>query len=311
MAGRAADRPALNDRALDGVPIVSHALASTRRDDAAPLLRVRELRARHALPAASAWGGLVQHRRWLQAVDGVSFDIERGEALGLIGESGCGKSTLASVLAQLADPASGRIEFDGIDLATVRAGDTARAAWRHRIQMVFQDPYESLDPRRSAFDAIADPLRRLTSLRGDALHGRVHLTAQRVQLGAELLQRRPHELSGGQAARVGIARALAPAPDLLILDEPTAALDVSVQAGVLALLAALRRELGLAIVFISHDLGVVRLLCERVLVMREGRIVDEGAPAELFARPRHPYTAELAAAVPRFPANRAGGAPSA
>ena len=267
-----------------------------------PLLRVEDLHARHALPAVPAWSGLLHRRRWLPAVDGVSFALARGEALGLIGESGCGKSTLASVLARLADPLSGRLLFDGIDLAAVRAGQAAEAPWRHRIQMVFQDPYESLDPRRSAFDAIADPLRRLAALDGVALRERVLRTARRVQLGDELLARRPHQLSGGQAARVGIARALAPAPELLILDEPTAALDVSVQAGLLSLLSGLRRELGLAILFISHDLGVVRLLCERVLVMRAGRIVDEGAPQALFERPRHAYTAELAAAVPRFPA---------
>ena len=151
-----------------------------------PLLRVEDLHARHALPAVPAWSGLLHRRRWLPAVDGVSFALARGEALGLIGESGCGKSTLASVLARLADPLSGRLLFDGIDLAAVRAGQAAEAPWRHRIQMVFQDPYESLDPRRSAFDAIADPLRRLAALDGVALRERVLRTARRVQLGDEL-----------------------------------------------------------------------------------------------------------------------------
>jgi ABC-type glutathione transport system ATPase component len=266
-----------------------------------PLLEVHDLAARYALPGVPSFGGLVTKRRWLQAVDGVSFTLARGEAVGLVGESGCGKSTLVSLLARLADPVSGRIVFDGIELADHPAAQAAQAPWRHRVQMVFQDPHDSLDPRRTAFDAIADPLRSLRGLKGDALRQRVLDVAQRVQLGADLLQRRPHELSGGQAARVGIARALAPEPELLILDEPTAALDVSVQAGVLALLDRLRRELGLAIVFVSHDLGVVRLLCERVLVMREGRIVDQGPARELLDRPRHAYTAALAAAIPRFP----------
>lgn len=273
-----------------------------------PLLEVRELVARYPLPETRDTpppDGPAKRRRWLQAVDGVSFTLARGEAVGLVGESGCGKSTLVSLLARLGDPFSGRIVFDGIELADQPAAHAARAPWRHRVQMVFQDPHDSLDPRRTAFDAIAFPIRRLLGLSGDALHRRVSDVAQRVQLGTDLLHRRPHELSGGQAARVGIARALGPGPELLLLDEPTAALDVSVQAGVLALLDRLRRELGLAIVFVSHDLGVVRLLCDRALVMREGRIVDEGPARELFDRPRHPYTAALAAAIPKFPEGQA------
>jgi ABC-type glutathione transport system ATPase component len=266
-----------------------------------PFLQVQDLVARHALPDAPAFGGLVKRKRWLQAVDGVSFTLARGEALGLVGESGCGKSTLVSLLARLSDPVSGRIVFDGTDLAGHPAAHAARTPWRRRVQMVFQDPHDSLDPRCTAFDAIADPIRNLLELEAGAVRERVLEVAHRVQLGADLLRRRPHELSGGQAARVGIARALGPGPELLILDEPTAALDVSVQAGVLALLDRLRRELGLAIVFVSHDLGVVRLLCERVLVMREGRIVDQGPARELLDRPRHAYTAALAAAIPRFP----------
>ncbi|SFQ34866.1 ATP-binding cassette domain-containing protein [Variovorax sp. 770b2] len=268
----------------------------------APLLVVEDLAARYALAGTPVLGGLFHRQRWLRAVDGVSFQIARGESLGLVGESGCGKSTLATLIARLGDPLSGRILFDGAELATRTAASAAHAPWRHRIQMVFQDPFDSLDPRRTVFETIALPLRHLLGLGADALHQCVLEAARRVQLSPELLQRRPHELSGGQAARVNIARALAPGPDLLILDEPTAALDVSVQAGVLALLDRLRRELGLAMLFVSHDLGVVRLLCERVLVMREGRIVDEGPARQLFDQPRHPYTAALAAAVPRFSA---------
>ncbi len=264
--------------------------------NARPLLDVQHLVARHRLP-----GGSWRRPRWLQAVDDVSLQLAHGEALGLVGESGCGKSTLALLLSRLGDPLSGRILFDGDDLAAQPAARAASAPWRHRIQTVFQDPFDSLDPRRTAFEAIAAPLRQLLGLRGDALDRRVRDVAQQVQLGADLLGRRPHELSGGQAARVGIARALAPSPSLLILDEPTAALDVSVQAGVLALLDRLRREHGLSLLFISHDLGVVRLLCERVLVMQQGRLVDEGPADRLFTQPRHSYTASLAAAIPRFP----------
>ncbi|SDI17939.1 ABC transporter ATP-binding protein [Variovorax sp. OV700] len=269
-----------------------------------PLLDVRDLVARYPLSGitgAPSFAGLVRRQHWLQAVDGVNFTLSRGEAVGLVGESGCGKSTLASLLARLSDPFSGRIVFDGMDLATHRAADAAQAPWRRRVQMVFQDPLDSLDPRKTAFDAIADPIRRLLDLNAQAVRQRVLDVAQRVQLGADLLQRRPHELSGGQAARVGIARALGPGPELLILDEPTAALDVSVQAGVLTLLDRLRRELGLAVLFVSHDLSVVRLLCDRVLVMRQGRIVDQGPARELFDQPRHTYTAALVAAIPRFP----------
>lgn len=234
----------------------------------------------------------------LHAVDDVSFSIGRGESLGLVGESGCGKSTLVRLLARLHDPSEGRIVFDGEDLAGIAAAKFAKSAFRRRIQMVFQDPTDSLNPRFTAADAIGEPLRLLEGLRGESLDERVEELAAQVGLPATLLARYPHQLSGGQKARVGIARALAVRPDLLILDEPTAALDVSVQAVVLQLLERLRRELGLSLLFVSHDLNVVRLLTERVAVMYLGEIVEIGPSERVFREPRHPYTQALVSSIP-------------
>jgi oligopeptide/dipeptide ABC transporter ATP-binding protein len=232
----------------------------------------------------------------LHAVDDVSLRLRRGESAGLVGESGCGKSTLARLLARLLDPTDGAIVFEGRDIAAVPAREFAVSPERARIQLVFQDATDSLDPRQTARDAIAEPAIRLR-LPGD-VEARVRRVADEVGLPPELLGRYPHQLSGGQRARVGIARALAPEPSLLVLDEPTAALDVSVQAVVLQLLARLRRERGLTYLFVSHDLNVVRLLCDRVLVMYLGRLVEEGPAQQLFDAPAHPYTAALLSAIP-------------
>jgi oligopeptide/dipeptide ABC transporter ATP-binding protein len=237
----------------------------------------------------------------LHAVDAVDLVLGRGESVGLVGESGCGKSTLARLLARLHDPSEGSIGFEGRDIGAIPARDFATSPDRARIQLVFQDATDSLDPRQTARDAIAEPMRRLGSAgagQGTDLDARVQRVAEEVGLPPELLGRFPHQLSGGQRARVGIARALAPEPSLLILDEPTAALDVSVQAVVLQLLARLRRERGLTYLFVSHDLNVVRLLCDRVVVMYLGRIVEEGPAAEVFATPGHPYTRALLSAIP-------------
>jgi oligopeptide/dipeptide ABC transporter ATP-binding protein len=234
------------------------------------------------------------------AVDDVSFIIEQGETVGLVGESGCGKSTLVRALTRLIDVSDGIIRLGAREVSLKPARVFARDRDRARIQMVFQDAGESINPRFTAFAAIADPLRRLRKLRGEALTQRVETVASQCGLPLALLPRYPHQLSGGQRARVGIARAIAVKPDLLVLDEPTAALDVSVQVVILQLLQRLQKEFGMSYLFVSHDLSVVRLLCNRVLVMYLGKIVESGPAAEVFERPLHPYTQALVAAVPRL-----------
>lgn len=236
-----------------------------------------------------------------RAVDGLSFSVKRGESLGLVGESGCGKSTTSMMVMRLLDATSGRITFRGEDIGVIPAAGFARHALRPKIQMVFQDPTESLNPRYTAVRAIADPLLRFSSLKGDELRAKCEQLARLVGLPTELLDRFPHQLSGGQKARVGIARAIALDPALVILDEPTAALDVSVQAIVLNLLADLKAKLGMSYLFVSHDLHVVRLLCDRVIVMRSGQIVEQGTAAEVIDAPKHDYTQELIAAIPHPP----------
>ncbi len=237
-----------------------------------------------------------------RAVDGISFVVHRGESVGLVGESGCGKSTTSTMVMRLIDATSGRILFDGEDIGAIPARKFAQLPVRKRIQMVFQDPTDSLNPRFTAARAIADPILRLGDVHGaDAVRARCEELAQQVGLPLELLDRFPHQLSGGQKARVGIARAIALKPDLVILDEPTAALDVSVQAVVLNLLQELKEELGMSYLFVSHDLNVVRLLCDRVIVMRTGRIVEEGPTDRVLFAPEADYTRELLAAIPHPP----------
>ncbi|MGA9948461.1 MAG: dipeptide/oligopeptide/nickel ABC transporter ATP-binding protein, partial [Xanthobacteraceae bacterium] len=206
------------------------------------------------------------------AVDNVSFVIEKGETVGLVGESGCGKSTLVRALTRLIDASDGSVKLGARELTLTPAREFASDPDRARIQMVFQDAGESVNPRFTAFDAIADPLRRLRKLSGRKLRDRVETVASQCGLPLQLLTRFPHQLSGGQRARVGIARAIAVEPDLLVLDEPTAALDVSVQVVILQLLQRLKKELGMSYLFVSHDLSVVKLLCDRVLVMYLGKI---------------------------------------
>jgi peptide/nickel transport system ATP-binding protein len=237
-----------------------------------------------------------------RAVGGISFEVKRGESVGLVGESGCGKSTTSMMVMRLIDKTSGAITFGGEDIGAIPAKEFAVLPARKRIQMVFQDPTDSLNPRFTAVRAIADPLMRLGGLSGrDALRAKCEDLARQVGLPVELLDRFPHQLSGGQKARVGIARAIALKPELVILDEPTAALDVSVQAVVLNLLADLKAELGMSYLFVSHDLNVVRLLCDRVIVMRSGQIVEQGSSAEVLGSPKTEYTRELLAAIPEPP----------
>jgi len=237
------------------------------------------------------------------AVADFSMTMAAGESVGLVGESGSGKTTTSRMICRLIDPSEGEILFDGQSIGHLAARDFHRSPVRKDIQIVFQDPNDSLNPRFTAFDCIAHPLLRLVGMRpGDALRLRVEECATRVGLPLELLPRFPHQLSGGQKARVGIARAIACRPRLLVLDEPTAALDVSVQAVVLQLLDRLRREDNLSLLFVSHDLNVVRMMCDHTIVLRDGRIVEQGESRALFDNPQTDYTRELVEAVPHIAA---------
>jgi peptide/nickel transport system ATP-binding protein len=234
-----------------------------------------------------------------RAVDGISFTVARGESVGLVGESGCGKSTTSTMIMRLIDKSDGVIMFDGNDIGAIPAKNFAKLPLRRRIQMVFQDPTDSLNPRFTAARAIADPILRLGEAKGrEEVRARCEALANQVGLPLPLLDRFPHQLSGGQKARVGIARAIALTPDLVVLDEPTAALDVSVQAVVLNLLQELKESLGMSYLFVSHDLNVVRLLCDRVIVMRAGRIVEQGPTGQILSSPEAQYTRDLLDAVP-------------
>jgi len=251
---------------------------------------------------AKLFGRNGDEERPFRAVGDISFTIARGESVGLVGESGCGKSTTSMMVMRLIDKTSGKIEFDGEDIGAVPARQFATQSARKRIQMVFQDATDSLNPRFTAARAIADPLIRLGGIKnGAALRARCEELATEVGLPIALLDRFPHQLSGGQKARVGIARAIALRPKLVILDEPTAALDVSVQAVVLNLLADLKAQLGMSYLFVSHDLNVVRLLCDRVIVMRAGEIVEQGLSDEVLVAPKTGYTRDLIAAIPHPP----------
>jgi oligopeptide/dipeptide ABC transporter ATP-binding protein len=264
-----------------------------RRADG-PLVRVRDLIKHFPITR-----GIVFQRKIgaVRAVDGVSFDIERGETLGIVGETGCGKSTTARLIMRLLEASAGEIDFEGQDITRVRGA--ALKAVRREMQMIFQDPYSSLNPRKTIGSIIGEPF---------AIHGLMREQGERrrevqrlmetVGLNPEHYNRYPHEFSGGQRQRIGVARALALSPKLVIADEPVSALDVSIQAQVLNLLRDLQRRLGLTLVFIAHDLSVVRHMCDRIAVMYLGKIVEIGPNEPLYAFPRHPYTGALLAAVP-------------
>ncbi|AEV86496.1 ABC transporter ATP-binding protein [Actinoplanes sp. SE50] len=251
----------------------------------APLLELRDVHKHFKKPRRPA----------IRAVDGVTVTVHAGETLGVVGESGTGKTTLARMMVGLVPPTSGTVTFDGVDIARRRG---------RSVQMVFQDPLSSLNPRRTVGESIADPLR----LRGDRdPRRRVCELLERVGLSASEYDRYPHQLSGGMRQRVGIARAVAPAPRLIVCDEPVSSLDVTTQAQVLTLLEELRAELGLALVFVSHDLAVLRRIADRIAVLKDGRVVEIGPTTRVYEQPEHPYTEELLAAAHRLHAGVAVG----
>ncbi|MDG5469810.1 dipeptide ABC transporter ATP-binding protein [Deltaproteobacteria bacterium IMCC39524] len=232
----------------------------------------------------------------LRAVDGVSFEIKSGETLGLVGESGCGKSTTGKLLLRLIEPDSGTIQFDGRDVAGM--GHRELTAIRRDMQMIFQDPYSSLNPRMRVGEIIGEPLVVHSLARGSAIKEQILALMQKVGLAPEHYDRYPHEFSGGQRQRIGIARTLAVQPRLIVADEPVSALDLSIQAQIVNLLKDLQEEFGLTYLFISHDLGIIEHVCDRVAVMYLGRIVEIATAEQLYHQPCHPYTEALLNAVP-------------
>ncbi|MEU1309806.1 ABC transporter ATP-binding protein [Streptomyces cinnamoneus] len=250
-------------------------------------------------------------KQTVTAVEGASLTVRAGETVGIVGESGSGKTTLGRMLVRLLEPTSGELHYRGRSIGGLKERELR--SFRSELQMVFQDPVSSLNPRRSIGESIADPLRAAGKLGETQITGRVRELLERVGLDPAAYHRYPHEFSGGQRQRVGIARALAPEPELIVCDEPVSALDVTTQAQVVRLLGELQRDLGIALVFIAHDLAVVRQVSDRLIVMRGGRIVEEGPADDVYERPRHAYTQALLAAVPALerPAATAGHGPAA
>ena len=257
-----------------------------------PLLKVTDLKVYFPIT-----DGLLRRRSgWVKAVDGVSFDIKRGETLGLVGESGSGKTTVARTIVRVVEPLEGAIELRGDDLLGLKGEDLRKR--RRQFQMVFQDPYASLDPRQTVGEILAEPLRVHGLAKGDARAKRIADLLELVGLDPAFVERYPHEFSGGQRQRIGIARALAVEPELIVCDEPISALDVSIQAQVINLLERLQADLGLTYLFIAHDLAVVRHIADRVAVMYLGKIVEIAPADTLYEAPLHPYTVALLSAVP-------------
>ncbi|CAM3717306.1 oligopeptide/dipeptide ABC transporter ATP-binding protein [Bordetella sputigena] len=275
------------DAMTDAPPLAAAGNAAPARD-ASPLLSVQDLRVH--FPTSSRRGAPV-----VKAVDGVSFDVRRNSIVGLVGESGSGKTTTGRALLRLVPATGGKVLFDGTDLS--RLDESAMLPWRRRMQIVFQDPYASLNPRMTVAEILGEAL-DTHKLARDRRHDRIAELLTRVGLNADHARRYPHEFSGGQRQRIGIARALAVEPDFIVADEPVSALDVSVQAQVLNLLQDLQRDLGLAMLFVAHDLAVVNYLCDEVVVMYLGRVMESGPTRRVYAAPRHPYTRALLSAAP-------------
>ncbi len=257
-----------------------------------PLLVVENLARQYRLPRES----LLSPAPTVQALNGVSFTLRAGRSLGVVGESGSGKSTLARLVMALETPSAGRVLLDGVDLHQLDAAALRRT--RARLQMVFQDPFGSLDPRRTVMQTVAEPLAVLQAAGKAEQRERAAEALAAVGLGAADLHKYPHEFSGGQRQRIAIARALITRPSLIVADEPVSALDVSVQAQVLNLMQDLQDQFGVTYLFISHDLAVVDLVCDEVIVLHQGVIVEQGSPQQLFSAPEHPYTRRLLDAVP-------------
>jgi oligopeptide/dipeptide ABC transporter ATP-binding protein len=264
-----------------------------RGGPAQPLLLVQDLK-KHFPIKGGIFGSTVATVR---AVDGVSFSVRKGETLGIVGESGCGKSTTARLLLRLMDPTSGSIRFEGQEIADLKG--EALKTLRQDMQMIFQDPYSSLNPRKTVGTIIAEPFAIHNLYKGEGERKRtVQDLMDRVGLNPEHYNRYPHEFSGGQRQRIGVARALALKPKVIVADEPVSALDVSIQAQILNLLRELQRDMGITLIFIAHDLSVVRHMCDRIAVMYLGKIVELADNHQLYAHPRHPYTGALMSAVP-------------
>jgi peptide/nickel transport system ATP-binding protein/oligopeptide transport system ATP-binding protein len=262
---------------------------------AEPLLSVRDLKVHFPVK-----GGVFQRTvDLIKAVDGISFDVPRGKTVGLVGESGSGKTTTGRAIARLVPITEGSVHYEERDLATLSRRDFF--AYRKKIQVIFQDPFGSLNPRMTIYSIIAEPLDiHFKDWSKSQKQARVADLLEKVGLTAEFMQRYPHQFSGGQRQRIGIARALAVEPDFIVCDEPVSALDVSVQAQIINLLQDLQDELGLTYLFIAHDLAVVEHISDQVLVMTEGKIVEQASAAEIYSNPQHPYTVKLLEAVPRL-----------
>ena len=260
-----------------------------------PLLSVRDLKVHFPVK-----GGVLQRTvDVVKAVDGVSFDVPRGKTVGLVGESGSGKTTTGRAIARLVPITAGSIHYGGRDLATLSRGEFF--GYRKKIQVIFQDPFGSLNPRMTIYSIIAEPLDiHFKDWSKDQKKTRVADLLEKVGLSSDLMQRYPHQFSGGQRQRIGIARALAVEPDFIVCDEPVSALDVSVQAQIVNLLQDLQDELGLTYLFIAHDLAVVEHISDEVLVMTEGKIVEQASAEEIYNNPQHPYTIKLLKAVPQL-----------